>query len=277
VAQRNVAARQDLQVQVGHRRGLGLARIDHDPLLRRPRRPRILQATAKDRMRPGEVAACDEDEVGIGEIVVARGWRVGAERGLVARDRARHAQPRVGVDVVGAEQSLGELVEDVVVLGQQLAGDVQADRVGTVSVHRIYDPVRQQACRIVPRDRLGRRTTPRAPHRAHQTRLRGDVRRRRQVQRAALGAQPAEVGRVIGVAAHVDDRRALGADQHAAADAAIRARRARLARPLLRLVRDNAGDGHGALRRWRSRSPCGRAPRRPPRLWPACRARARAG
>ena len=58
--------------------------------------------------------------------------RVGAERLLVAGDRARHAQPRVGVDVVGADQPLRELVEDVVVLGQELARDVERDAVRPV-------------------------------------------------------------------------------------------------------------------------------------------------
>jgi hypothetical protein len=66
------------------------------------------------------------------DVVVAGRRRIGAERGLVARDRAAHAQARVGVDVVGADQALGELVEDVVVLGKELAGDVERHRVGAV-------------------------------------------------------------------------------------------------------------------------------------------------
>ena len=70
------------------------------------------------------------------EVVVAARRRVGAERRLVAGDRARHAQARVGVDVVGADEALGELVEDVVVLGQELAGDVERDGVGAVLAMR---------------------------------------------------------------------------------------------------------------------------------------------
>ena len=52
----------------------------------------------------------------------------------VAGDGGGHAQARVGVDVVRAEEALGELVDRVVVLGQQLAGDVERDRVGPVLV-----------------------------------------------------------------------------------------------------------------------------------------------
>ena len=40
---------------------------------------------------------------------------------VVTGDRRRHAQARVGVDVVGAEEALRQLVDDVVVLGQKLA------------------------------------------------------------------------------------------------------------------------------------------------------------
>ena len=83
-------------------------------------------------MAPGEVRADQHDEIGLLEILVAAGHRVGAERALVAGDRRGHAQPRVGVDVGRADEALHQLVGDVVVLGQQLAGDVEGDAVGAV-------------------------------------------------------------------------------------------------------------------------------------------------
>ena len=60
---------------------------------------------------------------------------------LVARHRRGHAQAGIGIDVVGADQSLGQFVEDVIVLGHQLAGNRRrrhpghaADDVGSKSV-----------------------------------------------------------------------------------------------------------------------------------------------
>ena len=76
-----------------------------------------------------------------GQILVAGGRRIGAQAGLVAGHRAAHAQARVGVDVVGADQALGQLVEDVVVLGQQLAAEVQAHGVGAMGLHDAGDAV----------------------------------------------------------------------------------------------------------------------------------------
>ena len=76
------------------------------------------------------------------DVVVAGRRRVGAQRELVAGHRAAHAQARVAVDVVGADQALGQLVEDVVVLGQQLAADVEAHGVGAVRLDDAGEPAR---------------------------------------------------------------------------------------------------------------------------------------
>ena len=132
VQQRDVGAGLDREVQVGDGGGLGAARIDDDDLQRRVARLRVLDAAKQDRVRERGVRAGDEERRRVGDVVVAARRRVGAERRLVAGDRARHAKARVGVDVVGADQALGELVEDVVVLGKELARDVERDGVGSV-------------------------------------------------------------------------------------------------------------------------------------------------
>ena len=84
-------------------------------------------------MAPGGVRTDEHDEVGGVEILVCAGHSVGAERALVAGDRGGHAQPRVGVDVARADEALHQLVGDVIVLGQELAGEVERDRVGPVA------------------------------------------------------------------------------------------------------------------------------------------------
>ena len=79
-------------------------------------------------MAPGGVGADQHDQIGLLEILVAAGHDVLAEGADVPGDRRGHAQPRIGVDIGGADEALHQLVGDVVVLGQQLAGDVEGDR-----------------------------------------------------------------------------------------------------------------------------------------------------
>jgi len=239
VQERDVAAGLDLQVQVGGGGGLGAARIDDDDLQRRVGLARVLDAAKQDRVRERGVRSGDEERRRVREVVVAARRRVGAERRLVAGNRARHAQARVGVDVVGADQALGKLVEDVVVLGQELARDVESDRVGAVRGDRRGEAFGGEVKRRVPADRLRRRAARGTQLRLQQPGLHRHRVRRRQVQRAALAAQAPEVGRVIGVAANAGDRPGGGLDDHAAADAAIRAGGPRVGhvRPRLSLAR----------------------------------------
>ena len=71
----------------------------------------------------------------------------------IPRDRARHAKPGVGVQVVGTYSGPGELVYRIVVLGQKLAGDVQP---GSVRAELLRCP--RTACpRVRPAPRPTRR------------------------------------------------------------------------------------------------------------------------
>ena len=245
VEQRDVAARLDREVQVGELGRLGAARVHHDDLHLRPRRAGGLDAAEQDGMRPRGVGAGDEQTVGPLQILVAGGRRVGAQRLLVADHRRAHAQPRVAVDVVGADQAARQLVERVVVLGQQLARDVEADGIrpmlGADRQQLLGDAARGR----VPVLRLERIVARGPPGRLQQALLLAHQRRRGQVQRRALGAQPAEVGRMVGITAHADDARGIAlarrVDQHAAADPAVRAGRARAAHALGRRVRGRGG------------------------------------
>ena len=81
------------------------------------------------RVAPGEIGADQHDQIGELQILVAAGHRVGAEGPAVAGDRRGHAEARIGVDIGRADEALHQLVGDVIVLGQKLAGDVEGDRV----------------------------------------------------------------------------------------------------------------------------------------------------
>jgi hypothetical protein len=138
------------------------------------------------------------------DVLVACGRRVGAERLLVARHRARHAQARIGVDVVGSDESFRELVEDVVVLGQELAGDVERDAVGTVLANAIGKPVREHVERALPL--RAPRLVPLGVAHERMRQSRGErLRRGGEMQRSALAAELPEVGRMIGIAADPGD------------------------------------------------------------------------
>ena len=68
-----------------------------------------------------------ELQIGQFQILIGAGHRVGAEGALVPRHGRGHAEPGIGVDVGRADEALHQLVGDVVILGQQLARDVEGN------------------------------------------------------------------------------------------------------------------------------------------------------
>ena len=131
--QRGVAAGRDRQEQVGVVARDGAARIDDDEL-GAAFAAIAHHALVQHRMAPGGVRADEHQQIGLVEIVVAAGHHVLAEGATVAGDRRGHAQPRIGVDVGRADEALHQLVGDVIVLGQQLAGEIERDRVRPVAL-----------------------------------------------------------------------------------------------------------------------------------------------
>ena len=180
----------DREMQVRALAGRRAARVDDDDAQLRPPLLRGHQPAVKDRVAPGEVGADQQDQIGGLEVGVAARHRVGAEGALVAGHGRGHAQARVGVDVGGAEKALGQLVRDVIVLGQQLARDVER--------HGIR-PVRADGGLERGGDGIQRRVP------AHPTA--GDLgveqaafEAQRLAEGGTLGAEPAEIGGVVGVA-----------------------------------------------------------------------------
>ena len=103
-------------------------------------------------MAPGGIGADQDQKIGGFEILIAARNGVAAERALVARHARRHAQPGIGVDVGGADEALGELVDDVIVLGQNLAGDIEGHRIRPMLADDSAKTVRDMIeCRIPAR------------------------------------------------------------------------------------------------------------------------------
>ncbi len=217
VHQREIGAGPDLQEQIGLVGGARAARIDDDQL--RAGLHAIHHAQEQDRMTVGHVRADHEEQVRAIEVLVRARRAVRAERLLVAGARARHAEPRVRLDVVGAHEALRELVHEVLRLDRHLPRYVERQRVRAVRVEH-----RAQAARGF-RDRVAHRQrhvifVARAPH---ECAVEPPGAAQRDVRRRALRAKPPEVGRMIGVARDLDDLAVLDVQHHPAADAAVRA------------------------------------------------------
>ena len=141
--QRRIHARRDRQEQIRVLGCRGAPRIDHDQFgaaLALGRSHPLIQ----HRMAPRRVRAHQHDQIGFVEILVDTGHGVGAEGAAVAGDGRGHAQAGIGVDVGRAEEALHQLVGDVVVLGEQLPGEIERDRVRSVTIDDRAQPVAQR-------------------------------------------------------------------------------------------------------------------------------------
>ena len=136
-------------MQIGGFGGGGAARVDGDDL-RAALLARRHQALVQHRMAPGHVAADLDDEIGLLQILVAARHDVLAEGPHMAGHRGRHAEPGIGVDIAGADEALHQLVGDVIILGQELAGDIERDRVRPVRVADARELRRDEIERLRP-------------------------------------------------------------------------------------------------------------------------------
>ena len=140
------------------------------------------EALPENRMVVGDVRADQQDDVGALEILVRPGRAVAAERQLVAGDGRGHAQRRVAVVVARAEAELRQLAERVELLGDELSGADDPDRVAAVLL---------PGCR--------RTSTPSCRWRRPRTRARGRDRPLQQrITRARVGVNRVVLGETLG-------------------------------------------------------------------------------
>ena len=164
--QRGVGARLQAEKQVGVTRSVGPSRVDHD----NPRAALLLvgkHALEQHRVTPCRVGANENQKIGFVQILIAAGYGVGAEGPAMARDRGGHAQARIGIDVGTADETLHQLVGDVIILGQQLSGKIERDGSGAVARNDVAEPMRDVVERIRPGDPLHRALAA-ADHRIEQ-------------------------------------------------------------------------------------------------------------
>ncbi len=72
-------------------------------------------------MAIGHVGADYQKHVGVVEVLIRARRTIRSQRQLVARARTRHAEPRVGFDLVGADEPFGQLVGQVLGLDRHLS------------------------------------------------------------------------------------------------------------------------------------------------------------
>ena len=109
--------------------GGSAARVDGRRYLVPPRLARGHEALIEHGMAPSHIAADLDDEIGLFQILVAAGHHILAESAHVTRDGRRHAEPRIGVDIRRADEALHQFVGDVIILSEQLTGDIEGDRI----------------------------------------------------------------------------------------------------------------------------------------------------
>ena len=153
VEQKCIRSRRDRQMQIGDVAGGGAPRVDHHHLHFGARLLRRREALVQHRMRPGIVGTDQHDEVGQLDILVTHRHRIRAERALVRGHRRRHAQPRIGIDVRAADETLHQLVRDVIILGQQLPGDIERHRIRPVLCNDFLESARRHDPAPRPRSR----------------------------------------------------------------------------------------------------------------------------
>ena len=138
-------------VQISDARGGGAARIDDDHLdvplgLLAPH-----DALKDDRVRFRRVAADEQEDIGVIDVLVATHGLVLAKGGDIAAHPGGHAEARIALHVVGANPRLEELVGAVRFLRETLAGAVKRHAVRAVLLDALFEAGGHQRHCLVPR------------------------------------------------------------------------------------------------------------------------------
>ena len=212
----------DRQEQVAGARDRRDARVDDDDL--RARLARLPDVVGGDRRALGDVRAGDPDHLGAEHVGPRVGRAVDAERLLVRRAGADHAEPAVVVDVRRLQAHAGELAHQVGLLGRQARAAEHAEGVVAVASFWMRSISRRDASRS-PRRTASARKPPRRDRIAPQRGEQPVGVRALQVALHALRAEHAAVEREVLPRLEADDLVVLDLELDAAllaAEAAVR-------------------------------------------------------
>lgn len=136
------------QVKVRQFTGGGAAWINNNHSTPIPRTG--LHTLVKHRMRPRGVTASQNQQVRQLQVLIATRNHVRPKGPFVSSHSRRHAKPGVGIHMRCANEPFGQLVGDVVVLGQQLARQVKGHRLWAVSLDAVLYRMRHLVQRLLP-------------------------------------------------------------------------------------------------------------------------------
>ena len=129
-------------MKIGDVTRLGAPRIDHHDLHVLPRLFGRFPALEQHGMAPGEIAANQHDEIGRFRNLIETGHCVSLPKARLwpATEEAMQSCELVSI-LAKADEALDQLVGSVIVLGQQLARDVEGDGVRSVAGDDVADPL----------------------------------------------------------------------------------------------------------------------------------------
>ena len=155
VQQGQIRAGSDRQMEVGGGGGRGGAGVDHHDAHGAGIPFAALQQPLEEhRMAFGGVGADQQHAIGQVEVVVAAGRAIGTEAAAIGGDGRAHAQPGIGIEVVGAQGALQQLLGDVVILREKLTAAVHGDRSGALAGQGRLNALHQHLKGLVPADPL---------------------------------------------------------------------------------------------------------------------------
>ena len=150
VEQGEVRAAADGEVDVGAFGDRRRPRVDAHEARRVRARKAVEHPHPQHGLRLRDVVAVQRDGVGVVDVGVGAWLAVAAERLLERLRCGRRAQARVAVDVVGADARAGDHGLRVVLLEEQLAGRVEADRARPGVVEQLARAPHHRLHRLVP-------------------------------------------------------------------------------------------------------------------------------
>ena len=112
----------------------------------------LFDARAEDRMVLSGICPTHQNGPGALDIVERAGREAGTKDLLQCCRTRRVADPGTAVDVVGADDSAGELLREIVILVRCARGSEDADTVGSVLLNQLAQPPGDEGPRLVPRD-----------------------------------------------------------------------------------------------------------------------------
>jgi hypothetical protein len=217
IEQSDVAAGSHGQIDVGFPGGGGATRIHNNQRQVRSAFPGSANSIEGYRMALGHIAANDEDDVGVINILVATRRAIAAQTGAIPGYGSGHAQPTVRIGVIRAEISFEQFARQISRLRVELPTAVKRNRVRSESVQDIAQALRHIAQNLRPIRRSKIFLSAASPHRHQQAigSMQGFV------QCRAFGTEPTVIGRSILDAADAFWPSATPFDTKSATDSAI--------------------------------------------------------